>query len=66
MVEEGFYRFGVLHREDGPAVVHADGTKEWWLEGEQLTHAEWRRRLGLPFRDLRSAPSSVAAAINRR
>jgi len=25
----------VLHREDGPAVVSADGTKEWYLNGKR-------------------------------
>jgi len=25
---------GVLHREDGPAVIWADGTKFWYLNGE--------------------------------
>jgi hypothetical protein len=22
-----------LHREDGPAAIHSDGTKEWWVNG---------------------------------
>ena len=25
------YLNGKLHREDGPAVIYANGTKEWWL-----------------------------------
>ena len=25
---------GLLHCEDGPAVVWADGSKEWWLNGK--------------------------------
>src|SRR5688572_6577352 len=24
---------GVLHREDGPAIEMADGTREWWVKG---------------------------------
>jgi hypothetical protein len=24
---------GQLHREDGPAVEYANGTKEWWMYG---------------------------------
>ena len=24
---------GNPHREDGPAVIHSDGTQEWWLNG---------------------------------
>jgi hypothetical protein len=26
---------GQLHRENGPAVEHADGYKEWWLNGQR-------------------------------
>ncbi len=29
-----WYLNGELHREDGPAVEHADGDKEWWLHGK--------------------------------
>ena len=25
---------GRLHRDDGPAVEYATGTKEWWINGE--------------------------------
>ena len=30
-----------LHRIDGPAVEDADGVKRWYLDGNQLTHAQW-------------------------
>jgi hypothetical protein len=33
-----------LHREDGPAIEWADGTKSWWLNGEYLTEEEFNRR----------------------
>ena len=29
-----WYLKGKLHREDGPAIEHADGTKEWYLNGK--------------------------------
>jgi len=29
-----WYLNGVPHREDGPAVEYANGTKSWWLNGE--------------------------------
>ena len=29
-----FNAAGQLHRDDGPAVIRADGTKEWYLNGE--------------------------------
>lgn len=28
----------LLHSEDGPAIVHASGTREWWRHG--LLHRE--------------------------
>ena len=30
----------VLHRADGPAIVYADGGKEWWLNGILVTEQE--------------------------
>jgi len=26
---------GLLHREDGPAVIRPSGTEEWWLDGKR-------------------------------
>ena len=34
----------VRHRENGPAVEYSDGTTEWWIEGRQLTEAEFNSR----------------------
>jgi len=28
-----FAQNGGFHREDGPAVIYADGSKEWWVNG---------------------------------
>ena len=28
------YKDGMYHREDGPAVIHADGWMGWWLNGQ--------------------------------
>ncbi len=28
------YKNNVLHREDGPAIEHVNGTKEWYVNGE--------------------------------
>ena len=25
----------LLHRDDGPAIEYADGSKEWWINGDQ-------------------------------
>ena len=32
-VWEDHYKNGVLHREDGPAVVKEDGSEYWYLDG---------------------------------
>ena len=33
-----------LHREDGPAIEMANGDKAWWLNGEQVTEEEHKKR----------------------
>ena len=30
-----WYQHGKLHREDGPAVEHADGHNEWYINGRR-------------------------------
>ena len=34
----------MLHREDGPAYEYADGTKEWYINGDLLTEDEFNQR----------------------
>jgi hypothetical protein len=46
-----WYLNGKLHREDGPAIEYLNGTKEWWLNGEQLTEEEFNREMN-PVREL--------------
>ena len=29
-----WYKDGILHREDGPAVEYTDGTKQWYRDGK--------------------------------
>lgn len=36
---------GVLHREDAPAVECADGTKQWYLGGVQLSAQDHASRM---------------------
>jgi hypothetical protein len=31
---EEWYLNGMLHREDGPAVIYADGVCEWWQQNK--------------------------------
>ncbi len=35
-----WFLYGKLHREDGPAVLHPDGSEEWYLNGVR-TKAVW-------------------------
>jgi hypothetical protein len=37
---------GKLHREDGPAVEWPAGTKEWYLNGKQLTEEQFNEATG--------------------
>ena len=39
-----WYCNGKLHREDGPAVEWAVGTKEYWIEGRLLTEESFKKR----------------------
>jgi hypothetical protein len=32
----GFIEGGVLHKVGTPAIIHADGTCEWWVNGRRL------------------------------
>ncbi len=34
---------GKYHREDGPAVEFGNGYKEWWIDGEKITEAEFNQ-----------------------
>ena len=34
--DKEWYLNDKLHREDGPAIEHADGAKEWYVDGEQI------------------------------
>jgi len=36
---------GKLHRIGGPAVVGADGSCEWWVDGKR--HSKWGKALGV-------------------
>ncbi len=46
---EAWYRFGELHREDGPAFLDADGTGQWWFLGRRYkAEAEWAAAVRYP------------------
>ena len=32
---------GQFHREDGPAIEDANGSKQWWLNDKQYTEEEY-------------------------
>lgn len=37
---------GILHREDGPALIHNNGQAEWYLFGEEISPLKWALTLG--------------------
>lgn len=39
-----YYQNDQLHRNDGPAVIYPNGDKEYWIDGKQLTEAEFDSR----------------------
>jgi hypothetical protein len=43
-----WYVDGKRHRTDGPAVEYASGTKCWYHDGDELTEAQWRKRVTKP------------------
>lgn len=36
---------GRLHRTDGPAWEGINGTREWWVNGEELKFSDWLREV---------------------
>ena len=40
-----WYQNGKRHRTDGPAVEFADGFRCWFLDGTQVSEAEFNRRI---------------------
>ena len=36
-----YWNYGQLHREDGPAIVRADGTIEWYLFGQRVSQTKF-------------------------
>ena len=42
---------GRFHREDGPAIIYSNGTREWWLHGIDITVEveSWMKLLGISW-----------------
>ena len=40
-----WYLNGKLHRENGPAVEYADGTEEWWLNGNYYDKPDYWKEI---------------------
>ena len=40
-----WYKNGIIHREDGPAVEWHHGSKEFYLDGKQYSEREYLRRI---------------------
>ncbi len=65
---EEWYRHGHLHREDGPAVLHANGSTKWYRDGKRhrdgapacvyVNGTEKWYRNGLRHRDTNEGPAA--------
>lgn len=40
-------RSGLLHRTTGPAVIYSDGSEEYWVYGEKISHLEFFSTYGV-------------------
>lgn len=40
---------GGFHRDDGPAIIFSNGTRQWWLYNIQYTKLEWAQRVKNPL-----------------
>ena len=40
-----WYQNDQLHRLDGPAVEYTVGHRAWFIDGKELTEAEWRQEV---------------------
>ena len=52
MIDDGnefWCKHGNLHREDGPAAVWLSGRKSWYLNGQQLSKAEFDKAVQQKF-----------------
>jgi hypothetical protein len=54
-----WYKHGVYHRENGPAIIWCDGKKNYFLDGAGYSKEEWQAEL-----DKRSAKSPKVYKIN--
>ncbi|MDP2696414.1 MAG: hypothetical protein Q8O87_04190 [bacterium] len=43
--EKRWYKNGKRHREDGPAIEYADGTKSWYINDNSLTEEEFNLQM---------------------
>ena len=58
-----WYKDGRLHREDGPAIEYANGSKHWYLNGKRVTRAE-HKALTAPVEEMTMA--QLEAALGKR
>ena len=54
-----WYQDGKCHRTDGPAVDWADGRVEYWINGKQLTPAQFKEKTA-PVKEMTIAEIEAA------
>ena len=47
-----WYLNGERHREDGPAIEAANGTKHWWLNDKEYTKREFNEKMNPKAKEL--------------
>jgi hypothetical protein len=57
-----WHKKGRLHREDGPAIERADGSKSWWLNGFLCSEEEWKAEVA----KLNNKPAEEAKAMENK
>lgn len=58
---EFYYKYGKLHRINGPAAVWEFGLKEWWIDGVEYTEEKHNKTV----KEALSQPKDVGLADNR-
>jgi len=44
---QAWWQHGKRHRETGPAIIHANGDIEFWLNHVEYTEEEWAEKVGM-------------------
>jgi len=63
---ERWYKDGKWHREDGPAVIYRNGSKEYYLNDKQIKEKDYLKVLNCPIDELPLYINTDCAPLVRR